>query len=87
MMMKNKRLIDEFNINTAPEKLSVISDYEVFSDKDLLDELRKKIIENIIDNKIVNILELFFKSNKLSVIINKTISAKSSAVKVYDVGI
>ena len=52
--MKNKRLIDEFNIVTEDDKTPIISDYEVFSDKKLLDELRKKIIENIIDNKIAN---------------------------------
>ena len=52
--MANKRLIDEFNIDVSSDKSTIISDYEVFSDKKLLDELRKKIIENIIDNKIVN---------------------------------
>ena len=53
-MMKNRKLIDEFNINTDDNKLPYTSDYEVFRDKSLLDELRKKIIENIIDNKIAN---------------------------------
>ena len=52
--MKNKKLVDEFNIITEDDKEPIISDYEVFSDKKLLDELRKKIIENIIDNKIAN---------------------------------
>ena len=51
--MKNKKLIDEFNI-TIDDKSPIINDYDVFSDKKLLDELRKKIIENIIDNKIAN---------------------------------
>lgn len=48
--MKNKSLLDEFNI-TVDNKQQIISDYEVFRDKTLLDELRKKIIEHIIDNK------------------------------------
>lgn len=48
--MKNKSLLNEFNI-TVDNKQQIISDYEVFSDKVLLDELRKKIIEHIIDNK------------------------------------
>ncbi len=52
--MKNKRLVEEFNINVEDNKLPFTTDYEVFSDKQLLDELRKKIIENIIDNKIAN---------------------------------
>jgi len=53
--MKSKRLVEEFNINMDEnDKLPFTSDYDVFSDKTLLDELRKKIIENIIDNKIAN---------------------------------
>ena len=52
--MKNKRLLDEFNVELNNKKTLVKTDYEVFSDKELLDELRKKIIENIIDNKTVN---------------------------------
>ena len=52
--MKNKRLIEEFNIEVDDNKLPFTNDYDVFRDKDLLDELRKKIIENIIDNKIAN---------------------------------
>ena len=52
--MKNKSLIEEFNITVEEDKLPFTSDYEVFRDKNLLDELRKNIIENIIDNKIAN---------------------------------
>ena len=52
--MKNKKLIEEFNINIEDDKTPIISDYEVFSDKELLDELRKRIIESIIDNKVAN---------------------------------
>lgn len=52
--MKSKRLLDEFNIEVNNNKTLIGNDYEVFSDKELLDELRKKIIENIIDNKVVN---------------------------------
>ena len=52
--MKNKRLLDEFNISKDNNKPVISNDYEVFSDKSLLDELRKKIIENIIDNKTIN---------------------------------
>ena len=51
--MKNKSLLNEFNV-TVDNKASIIKDYDVFSDKKLLDELRKKIIEHIIDNKSLN---------------------------------
>ena len=54
----NKTLSEEFDLKDE-EQRSFINDYEVFKDKDLLDELRKKIIEQIIDDK-----ELNFKSNK-----------------------
>lgn len=52
--MKNKKLVDEFNISIEDSKTPITSDYEVFSDKELLDELRKRIIESIIDNRIAN---------------------------------
>ena len=35
--MKSKRLVDEFNINVEDDKLPIASDYEVFSDKTLLE--------------------------------------------------
>ena len=51
--MKNNSLLDEFNI-MEKDKTSIISDYDVFSNKQELDEIRKRIIENIIDNKNLN---------------------------------
>jgi len=45
-----KTLLEEFNIKEEPIS-SFISDYDVFKDKQLLDELRKKIITRIIDEK------------------------------------
>ena len=51
--MKNKSLLDEFNVEVE-SKTPIVNDYEVFSDKNLLDDLRKKIIEHIIDNKDLN---------------------------------
>lgn len=53
-MMKNKKLVDEFNVSVEDNKTPITSDYEVFSDKELLDELRKRIIESIIDNRVAN---------------------------------
>ena len=50
--MKNKLLIDEFNIETDNKVYENISDYEAFKNKELLDKLRHQIIQNLIDNKI-----------------------------------
>lgn len=53
--MSKKKLVDVFEIKTLPVVDSpVLSDYEVFKDKDLLDKLRDRIIQNLIDNKIPN---------------------------------
>ena len=46
----NNSLLKEFNIEDVKET-KIINDYDIIKDKELLDELRKKIIENIIDNK------------------------------------
>ena len=52
--MKNKSLLTEYNVLDNDKGTKVINDYDVFSDKNLLDELRRKILENIIDNKVMN---------------------------------
>ena len=54
-----KSLLDEFDIKKTKKVANFVSDYDVFKDKVLLDELRKKIIEKIIDEK-----DLEFESNK-----------------------
>ena len=46
-----KTLLEEFDIKEEKKVNNFISDYDVFKDKALLDELRKKIIEKIIDEK------------------------------------
>lgn len=50
--MSKASLIDAFNIERKDLKLSSISDYEIFQDKRLLDDLRTRIIENLIDKDI-----------------------------------
>ena len=50
--MKKVSLIDAFEVKNTPLKVNNISDYEIFSDKDLLDQLRTKILENLIDENI-----------------------------------
>ena len=53
-----KKLIEEFEIKEN-KSATFISDYAVFKDKELLDDLRRKIIEKIIDEK-----DLEFNSTK-----------------------
>ena len=53
-----KTLMEEFDIKNE-KNTTFINDYDVFKDKTLLDDLRRKIIEKIIDEK-----DLDFKSSK-----------------------
>ena len=52
--MKNKSFIDEFNIEKKVDNYHNVSDYDTFTNKELLDKLRNQIIQNLIDNKINN---------------------------------
>lgn len=54
--MKNN-LRDLFEYGNSKERINTLNDFEIFKDKDLLDELRTKIVENIIDNKNINNLD------------------------------
>lgn len=50
--MAKQKLTEVFDIKPGHVKVDNISDYEVFQDKELLDNLREKIIQNLIDNNI-----------------------------------
>lgn len=51
--MAKKTLTEEFELDTPKNRqIDVVKDYDVFEDKELLDQLRIRIIQNIIDNKI-----------------------------------
>ena len=50
--MNKKSLIDAFEVKPTSLKVDNISDYEIFQDKELLDSLRTKIIQNLIDENI-----------------------------------
>jgi len=54
--MSRKKLVDVFAIPKTVEQIYdqnlVVSDFEVFKDKDLLDKLRDRIIQNLVDNRI-----------------------------------
>ena len=54
MKKANKTLISEFEVELQQKENSFVSDYGIFSDKNLLDRLRRKIIQNIIDNNAPN---------------------------------
>jgi len=50
--MSKRSLIDAFEVKSSSLNVSNISDYEIFQDKELLDSLRTKIIQNLIDENI-----------------------------------
>ena len=50
--MSKKSLIEEFDVKPATLKVEDIDDYDIFSDKNLLDHLRSTIIQNLIDENI-----------------------------------
>ena len=47
--MTNRNLVDVFNVKKRVVKTPDVKDYEVFPDKEKLEELRTKIIQNLID--------------------------------------
>ncbi len=51
-MSSNGTLLREFNVKKKEKEVVDVKDYEVFSDKEKLDELRTKIVQNLINNKI-----------------------------------
>ncbi len=48
----SKSLYEDFNFKSKNKMKEIVNDYDVFPDKRLLDELRKKIIEHLIDSNI-----------------------------------
>ena len=65
-MMNNKSLLEAFNVNLKERDIEQI-DYNVFKDKELLDFLRIKILEDLSDKGL-------FKSNLGNDLINEEIS-------------
>ena len=56
--MTNRNLLDVFNVKKRVVVTPNVTDYEVFPDKEKLEELRTKIIQNLIDNTIPKNLSL-----------------------------
>lgn len=52
--MAKKKFVEEFDIQIEQPDLKYVSDYDTFTNKALLDELRNKIIQNLIDNNFKN---------------------------------
>ena len=50
--MMKRSFIEEFELDLKEKSFSDISDYETFENKELLDKLRNKIIQNLIDKHI-----------------------------------
>ena len=50
--MSKQSLYDAFSIKRKTTNMSNVSDYDIFPDKKLLDKLRTKIVENLIDQEI-----------------------------------
>ncbi len=50
--MNKRSLLEEFEITPKYSKVEDLKDYDIFPDKNLLDKLRNKIIQNLIDNNI-----------------------------------
>ena len=52
--MNSKNFVDEFNLSVVKEEMFDVTDYERFKNKELLDLLRSRIIQNLIDDNIGN---------------------------------
>ena len=52
--MAKKKFVEEFDIEIEQPDLKYVSDYDTFTNKALLDELRNKIIQNLIDDNFKN---------------------------------
>lgn len=50
--MARKKFVEEFDVELYNSNIEIEDDYSAFSNKVLLDELRNKIIQNLIDNNI-----------------------------------
>ena len=56
--MKKKSFESIFNLHNQESEITEVKDYEIFEDKELLDDLRSKIIQNIIDDNVPKQLDL-----------------------------
>lgn len=52
--MQKKTLVEELELEKDRKNIRFVSDYDIFQDKELLDQLRKKIIQDLIDSPIMD---------------------------------
>lgn len=52
--MAKRKFVEEFDVEIEQPNLTYVSDYDTFTNKVLLDELRNKIIQNLIDHNYKN---------------------------------
>lgn len=57
-MKKNNTLLDEFNVKKSKKDVEYVSDYDVIPDKEKLDVLRSRIVQNLINGKIPDNISL-----------------------------
>lgn len=57
-MKSNNTLLDEFNVKKREKEVVDVKDYDVIPDKEKLDMLRSRIVQNLINNKIPDNISL-----------------------------
>ena len=63
--MAKKKLLSEFGLQSEEANINIATDYETFKNKELLDELRNKIIQNLIDNNDTGEIDSDFVRNQI----------------------
>ena len=63
--MSKKNLVDFFEVKLSQTKNYIATDYEVFKDKNLLDQFRNVIIQKLVDNRIPNNIDINSYINKI----------------------
>lgn len=68
--MNKNSLLEIFDINPSRKKNDMLTDYEIFKDKELLESLRKKIMDNLLNN---NSLDSTDFTSSINDVISKTL--------------
>ena len=73
-----KSFVEEFEIDNVEENYNDLPDYDIFKNKELLDNLRNKIIQNLIDNNTSNQMIL---SNYVKEEVDKTLEGYDLSIE------
>ena len=80
-MSKNKTsLTQAFNVKPKHLDLKDVKDYDIFPDKSLLEKLRNKIIQNLIDEEFVGRVMATFNKNG---VLNTKASSNKHGLVIY----